>query len=382
MSRNKALLWVIGPTLLVVALWTGWWFHASREAMGFFQNWVTEQRDSGIDTQFARVTSSGYPFSITLTVDRFGMAGPARGWFVSAEKLDVSFRPWRLDRYDYRTQAPVRIGFVGIPGSLRAPIVIKTLSGRYSVGGATAPNTLLLDAQDLSGPDDMAAKTLSLVLNTPDTPPDASSAAALEGRLAVTDARIAPFIPDRLTGQVDTASLGLTITGPVPPSGSALKRLASWRDGGGIADISDIVLNWGDLAVTGDGTVTLDAVMRPLASFALNVSGLKETAREFEGAGLIDASTRRGIELGAGLLSFASGGGDVVPLPVTIQSGVLSLGPVGVAEVPSLIPGQSPTRTSLPKAGTPPPDDFAPPPPPPTVSEETLRTGNPPAIDN
>lgn len=378
MSRKQFLTCVIGPTLLAVAVWTGWWFHASRQAMGLFQDWVTEQRDAGIDTQFARVTSSGYPFSITLTVDRFGMAGPGRGWFISAERMDVSFPPWRFDEYAYRSQAPVRIGFIGIPGSLRTPIVLESVSGAYSVANASAPHRVTVDARDMSGPQGMAAKSLSLTLEIPETPPVASSAVALEGSLSLEDAMIAPLVPEGLAEQVETASLAVLVSGPISTGGSALKRLALWRDGGGIVDVSDIILRWGAMDVTGDGTVTVDAVMRPLASFALKVGGLKETARDFESVGLIDASTRRGIELGAGILSFANGGGDTVPLPVTIQSGVLSLGPVGIAEIPSLIPGHAPAR---PKAVTPSADDFAPPPPPPTVSDETLRTGEPAAAD-
>lgn len=373
---SKRILVSVACTVgVLLVAWTGWWFHASNLALDRFQDWVAEQRADHYDIVFHKVDTGGYPLSVQLTVHRFGMSAPLRAWSVSADELTVSFQPWRFDRYNIDSDQPIRLSAVAIEGSRETPIRIDHLTGDYRFERVERRHRLRLLASDVTGPEGLSARQIGITGARPFDKATDRQSPILSTRLEVVDAQLPGLFPPELSDRLAAAVLTFDLSGPEPgPEASFLKGIADWRDAGGLIDVTEIALVWQDLNLAGDGTVGLDEEMRPLASFAVRAAGLNQTARRFQDAGLIDGRTRRYIELGTGLLSMGSSeSGGVVRFPISVQDGMLNLGPVPVAEISPIFPGSRSGSNSMQGALVPKVETFPDLPPPPTVSDGTLN---------
>ena len=348
MIRNRLIRTVAGGLLLLTAAWTGWWFYVVHAAIGGFRDWAADRRAEGWDIGFARIESGGYPLTVRLTVHHGGISAPGRLWSVASDALAISLRPWRFDRYRLESRAAVEFTSGALRGSRETPLTAQRLSGYYRRDDR---HRLVLKAAQVTGPSGFAAERIGISIARPIEAPQDTRAPILTLRAEVVGAALPGLLPPPLASRFGAATLDATVSGPEPPGeGSMLTRLEAWRQGGGKIDVSELAMIWEELTLRGDGTVTVDEAMRPLAAFTIRVSGLEAAARRAEAAGLIDGSTRRSIELGGGLLS---GGGDGrVRFPVAIQDGVFYLGPAAMGKVGPIVPGDDP---AAPAVGPPPP---------------------------
>ena len=97
-------------------------------------------------------------------------------------------------------------------------------------------------------------------------------------------------------------------------------------------------MEWGPLAAAGDGTITFDQDMQPLAAGTLRVAGLGETLDLLSNAGLIATgqATIAQVMFGAVAQPPAGGGRPQVKLPLTVQDGFVYIGPIKLAPLPPL----------------------------------------------
>jgi hypothetical protein len=377
MGKKTLILSVIGVLLVLVGAWCVWWFSSSRLAITSFQNWVAQQQEQGYDITYARIDTGGFPLSLSLTVTQFGVAAPLRAWTLSGDAISVSFKPWQMQRYHINSDQPIRLSAVMIPESRETPVVIQDLTGDYVFQRQAAQHELRLVAGNVVGPMGLSIESIGVSGTAPFRAAQDRESNIVTGHLELVAAKMPGIVPQDLSQQIEAAILDFSVSGPQPnPEHSMAKRLSDWRDAGGGIDVTKIALAWQDLNLSGDGTISLDDYLRPLAAFGMQATGLSETARQFESAGLIDRQIRRYIEMGVGLLSLGSGQAGMVRFPVTIQDGILSLGPVALAEIPPIVAGAGPLPPAVPapKTGeiTTFPDLTAPP----TVSNETLDAGS------
>ncbi len=138
-------------------------------------------------------------------------------------------------------------------------------------------------------------------------------------------------------------SVGLTVMGDTP---GALTPAAftQWRDEGGTVEVRPLMLSLGGFALDGEGTLTLDRLMRPLAAGTAKVRGFVEGIDRLIAVGLV---TERDGRLARLLLSAVAStdpqtGQPTLSVPITVQDGWLLLGPsrlVPVAPLPLPEPG-------------------------------------------
>ena len=371
---RRTILLPILALLAVALIYSAWWFYTGRVAQRAFADWVTVQRSQGYEIGYGSPSLGGFPMRVVLRVPDVTASLPGRFWTASGDGLDISFKPWDFDKYDLKSTGPIRLRSVAVPETLDTPVVINALAGQYRRRPAEGYHAADLLLSDLSGPLGGAAEEIALRAVRPFQ--RAGTIEDLIGNLTVEAVGVSlpdGLVPVELPRRVDAALLNLEIYGPEPTGGgSTAKRVATWRDAGGLIEIPEIALVWQALNVQGEGTATVDEYMRPELSLAVAVSGLSETARRFEAAGLIDRALREAIEIGTSLLSFGTGGGRI-KVPLSIQQGQFYLGPVAVGDVGPILPGPAPPKRLVPAErveralGEP-----TLPPPPPPVSGATL----------
>ncbi|MFY8106255.1 MAG: DUF2125 domain-containing protein [Elstera sp.] len=160
--------------------------------------------------------------------------------------------------------------------------------------------------------------------------------ATLQGVLALerfTAPQLTPLLAEPLS-----ASVGLTVMGDAPSTLTSA-AFTQWRDEGGTVELRRLILSLGGFALEGEGTLTLDRLMRPLAAGTAKVRGFVEGIDRLIAVGLV---TERDGRLARLLLSAVAStdpqtGQPTLSVPITVQDGWLLLGPsrlVPVAPLP------------------------------------------------
>jgi hypothetical protein len=154
----------------------------------------------------------------------------------------------------------------------------------------------------------------------------------LEG-LRLPDAMAQPFGPEveLIQGRIDL--LG------TPLEGTPRRVAEAWRDGGGTVELAGLVLRWGGLDISGDGTLALDGKLQPTGAMTLSVQGFGTVIDTLVARGVIrpgPATTARTI-LGLMAKTPKEGGAPVLKASLSVQNRKLFVGPVRLAELPAII---------------------------------------------
>lgn len=335
--------------LALAAIWGGYWWVGAGAMERGFRGWLDARAAEGWVAEYDSVETQGFP-----------------------SRFDTSFRGLAL-------QPP------GAPWAWRAPL-FQTLMLSYAPNRAVAawpgPQTLLTPAGrvDLEGEQLRASVRLGLA---PSLPLEEARAVA-EGlrveaeagwRLGAEEASVAtvatPTLPNgqRLGVRLRELAPPAALRALVDPLGAmpeAVERVHLDVDLGFDAPWDRFALEaraprlaalslreasfaWGDLALSAEGSVRIDAEGVPEGRVAIRVANWRRLLELLRATGVVgeDAAllTERALEVLAGL----SPDDDVLDVPLSFQRGFVSLGPIPLGPAPRLPP---PGALSAAAAGT------------------------------
>lgn len=338
------------------------WYYARHLAFQAVDRWVAEQRADGIAVGWASRTITGWPVRLDGRFDapRAVVATPART--LTWRGPDANVRFYLLSPHTIDFAAPGRHSLTVDDGGGTATFTLdaKTLDARAdnSLTGLTGADISAGGTGlTLHGPGDAPLATAHAVQlfwkQPPAGPPAPVSPAAnasdplpvaLEAALRVDGLSLAPGVlpptPTPILGN-DIAVLraNLSVNGALGQHPSTTDALAAWRDAGGTVDISHFEIAWGPVHLRGDGTLALDKALQPEGAFTARVSGLTEILTAMEHASMIDARTAAIARITLAVLTRPSedGGPPEAQVPLTVQNGVLSVGPVALLKLPKIV---------------------------------------------
>lgn len=320
-------------SLLVAGLagYAGYWHWVAHRLERGLAEWQAARRAEGYEVAFAGHRVGGFPGRLLLTVEQPSIADPLHhaAWSWRAPLLRVHAQPWQLTHLivdlgqvhdlSWReggelrqlalrmesAKASLRFSSAGRPERLSADIA------RLAVSGAGLAGTLAADRVQahhrLAGP---GAHEVALQFDSMTLPPEQAG----------------PLGP-----HVRLARVLLGLEEPLP---SGPENLAAWRDGGGVVEVKRFELAWGPLDMRGEGTVTLDSRMRPLAALTSELRGFAETIDGLRDAGRIKPNIARTARTALQLMARPGADGrPFLSLPVTAQDGRLYVGPLELMEI-------------------------------------------------
>lgn len=322
---------VLAVLAVAVAAWSAFWQHAAGDIEQRLAAWADKQRAAGMTVEHGPVEVSGYPFTWRVEVADPRLAGAgATQWAWRGERVVLDLRPWAIHT--------VPAAFPGVhmlaagTGDMARSFALSAArpEGRFELDGTGKLALLVLDLE-------------SVVVREPP-----SQSITRVGRAEV---RIRPFrgvseadyrtdtlgsalrlvdvaLPERpsngLGQMIAHAELDTSFKGQLAP-GPLADSVARWRDQGGVVEINRLALAWGPLDVDGDGTVTLDALNRPLGAFTMRVRGYNETVDAVAAAGLIRPREAAGLKVALNLFARPgqNGGPAQLTVPLSAQDGRL-----------------------------------------------------------
>jgi len=315
----------------VIAAWTGFWFFAAGTVRDGIDNWADDQRRAGAEVSYDSLDIGGYPFRIRATVTSPRIAWPARPDRPSLEsdKLTAVAHPWNFRHVltDLGGRHTARFLQDGIERT--ATISVGSGLSSYQTNADDKLMRLSADLNDVTvdaAPDIRStAKRLQVHVR-----PSGRSDAAYDVAVSVADATVAEPAGLPLGQHISGADAQFSITGALP-RGTDTAAIAAWRDAGGTIEVGKLHIAWGDVRADADGTLALDASMRPLGALTARVRGHNALIDAAVASGQMSADDAGTAKSALSLLALAAGG--VLSVPVELQDGRAYLGPVAVARL-------------------------------------------------
>jgi hypothetical protein len=330
--------------VFVILAYSGWWWFTARAFARQVDRWIAAEQAKGAEIVPAEITVGGYPFGFTIVLDNAALSWPS-GFGFRAQTAKVTARPWALEHLGVSVGHGFAVALP--PGTARPAITLagETLRGKAVFADTPVPLLLDLSADTVSattaiaGGDparEMTIATVAITLTRPETPPATDTDVAYALSLHLIDLS-SPAIEGNPLGAtiadtvVEARLLGVP---PVTPDAAGLK---AWRDSGGTVDASSLLLRWGPLTLTGNGTLALDAAMQPEGAFTVHLSGFEPAIDALTSAGWLKPGPAGYAKLGLGLVSQPGPDGKpVATTPLSIQNRKISAGAIKLGEVPEV----------------------------------------------
>ncbi len=320
---------------------TYWWLVSKRVHTGTLA-WIEQARAHGYGVGYRAIERTGFPLHARVSIADPSLSAPgaAPGWSWTGERAVVEVRllaPWAVQIGSSGRQ---KVTF--LDGGVRREYQGQLGSARYAYkpGGWLPAGRLRVRDLNLASPangDGIALSTLEA--DASGDPQAATAAESVSYRMQVGASGVAPPTVVRLplAPLIDRVALEIQIKGMLAPSPWP-ESLSTWRDAGGTIELAGVRLEYGPLAVEGNGTLALDRANQPIGAMSLDVHGLPATLDALQARGMINPATAQSLGLLLGTLAPGADRyhTDAVRIPLTLQDHVLAAGPVPIARLPIL----------------------------------------------
>ncbi len=336
-STRFALAAVIVLLVLAGAYTAYWWNVAGRIKDGLVE-WQQTEKAHKIDAGWRDLQVSGFPFEFRVAVaeaalrDHTWNPGPE----VRLARLTGTARPWNF--HNWRLSAPdgFAANLAAAGGRPELRLSVKSADGTVAVGSQGAA-WLWIGAKDIAAeaaaavPIGSADAWIMLPPKPAEKDTDPSFGLALSVRQVGVSAP-----PPEFAKTIDELAMGVTVKGALP-GGPLAQAVAAWRDAGGTVEVDSLHLQWGDLGISANGTLSLDRKLQPIAAFSSGVEGFGAILNALVAANRMTPEQAAIVQIA--LTSLAKPGPDGKPqitAPFTIQNGKIYLGPARLGSAPQI----------------------------------------------
>lgn len=325
---------IVVGTFVAAFLWAGYWFAGSRIIEREVTDWFTAPHGEVTLSQ-SGIALSGFPNRFDLTVTDPAIAAPERGWGWRAPFAQVfmmTWKPWHLiaalppeQQFDTPlgpftlTSGQFEASVVLVPGTAlaldRTVMSVNTPSLVHAEGWQITATKVTLGTRLM--PDDPKAHEIGIEATTLSPPADFRMAMAGKSSL--------PEIIERL--HLDAVA---TMTAPLDRfAGQSQPRLANLR-------LKEGLLRWGDMVISASGTLQAATDGSAEGKIDLRVENWRQLVPVLVAAGLVTPEVSPTVTRALELMSEQGDDPNTLKLPLVMQSGRMTLGPLPLGPAPQL----------------------------------------------
>jgi hypothetical protein len=372
---------VFAVVAILALAYGGYWMVLSSRLEAGVLDWIAERRAEGYDVRYAAIERGGFPRSAHVMITAPAIAAPTKAapadpqvetlaWAWSATRLVAAVDPF--DPRHFSVDVPGAHAISIGEGQARYEAEARQFRVEGEAGRATPAAALRvreLVVRQLPG-EGSAPPPISAPMSAPIANPgsgDPSADAMAIARLDATGRSVSRDGPGATISADVIDDIGAsyqfilnagdvvlprwlelplghavrsvvaegTVQGPLAlaPWPEALLR---WRDAGGVLDIAVLEAEYGPLTLAGSGTLALDAAGQPVGAFATRTSGLFGAIDRLHAGGYMSQGEALVAKLALNLLAGTPDRQAPLPLPLTLQDRVLSVGPVALMTLPEI----------------------------------------------
>lgn len=342
-KQSRKITWLVIAVLLLAAPCGGYaWYrsYVAQQLAVSLNNWILARIAEGYRIDAEVGSESGGWLTAVQPLTNVAIAAPRDDWEIRLPVLAIAvetLNPFKVNftpepSFDLRyTVADVEYG---IAGAIRK----GTLGFTYDTSGQLNSVFVRSLSGKVEGAVDLDIGSLQV-----DTKFDPAAASAADGKtveidLGLDDATLLQPANLPLGNVIKRVEIGAYVSGPLQP-GRPSESLAAWRDAGGVLQIQSFAADWGQLAVTAEGTLALDGSMQPLFAGTATVRGYSEAIDALVQARMMDPGGATGAKIALAAMAKPAddGGPPAAKLPITIQDGFLFVGPLRLAQMPRIV---------------------------------------------
>ncbi len=319
----KLLLIIV---LTVAALYAAYWVVVSRNLDRGLRTGIAAAEAQGWTITTSDLSTQGFPSRFDIAAADLVVTAPGGALTWTAPWLRTAALSYQPNRVIVTLPPRQQIQLQ------RQQLTLDSTGLRASLGVAAnrtlALSALTAEAQSLSIGSDlgwtMASGAALFALR-----PQAAVDATYDVYLGLADLRPGLDLPSAPAGPAQlTVDAVVTLDRPLDRTGMGAARPAITA-----VALSDVTMTWGDLALTGRGTLTVDQTGTPTGQVSLTVTGWQDAIGLLAEAGIIQPGVMPTLTQMAGMMARADG---TLPLPITFRNGNMALGPLPLGPAPRL----------------------------------------------
>ena len=340
--------WIILVCAAAAALYVGAWFVVADRVGGAITAWIDGAPARGTTITFKALERGGFPFAVRWTLIAPGLSMVwARGDLgITAKDMSLRVEIWNpshiaLSGHD------VRLTLNDAPSGKRW--ILGAMEGSATVypsrQGATdvtyAMTRLRIDETKLAGGSAPArhvgqAETVTGTARVAAAPAPGRALAVHVASIDLASVSSPRTERMRLTG-AGRLRASVSMHGGI--GRGSVEDFVAWRDLGGILDIQSLKIGWPPFDLAFDGTLALDAELRPIGAGTMDLRGLGPLIDQQVDAGAMKPSDASVAKLALALMTRPAkdAGAPVVRLPLTAQDGKLRAGPFTIGTLRRLV---------------------------------------------
>jgi hypothetical protein len=329
--------------VLLTAVWSGYWIVGSNAIRQAAEDFFANAAAQGLVAEKTALTVQGFPNRFDLQVDGLRLVDPETGTAWEAPFVQVfamTWKPWHIIAALPPTQQvllpdqAITLTSDGLRASVRTkPATDLPLAAVIAESGA-------LSATSTAGWTMGAAKAVVSISADEEVPNAGDAANAYVLALDVTE-----LAPDPKAIEKIVAEAGL------PPTVAVIKVLATATLSAPLdrfaadtnprltaLDLSDSVITWGDLSVTAKGVITPDDQGYASGRIEVAVTNYQRLVPALVAAGAIKPEISQTVGNMLDAMAKQSGDPNLLQLPLVLEGGRVSLGPLPLGNAPLMLP--------------------------------------------
>jgi len=323
--------------LAVALLWSLYWMAAGWGLRNGISAWFTEQQRQGWQAEYSALSSGGYPGSHITRISHPTLADPGTGAAWRADWLEVSSPAIWPGRQTLRfAPSPQRLSYFDQTAVIEAQDLQAQLHLAPGLALTLEDLALSSSAWRISDGENavMSAGSLQLGMHQMGQPEryqmlvsatDFAPGIALRHLMAATET-----LPDSF----ETLELDMEVTFDTAWDRTALElRRPQPRH----IEVKLVDAHWGELRLKAAGTLAVDETGLPTGEIALKVENWHQMLVMAEGAGVLPAKARDGIERVLGLFAGLGGNPRDLDTQLNFRNGHVALGPIPLGPAPKFI---------------------------------------------
>lgn len=323
--------------LVLAAAYGVYWYWVANAVEGEILAWIQRQRAAGQVFEFEGYGRGGFPLAVRLAFRGVRYAPTADAWSYHTEGLVLTHPITRPETLDIAFTGGQALSFAAggerFAGGVASATATLRAGGWLPNGEAAVRDLVLSDGTHRRR---LAAGELALTAVGDAAAPLAADAPGYVVSVEAARLALPGILPLPFGGEIRHLAITAEVVGALTPQ-ALPALLRQWREEGGAIELTRLSAALGPVVAEGTGTLVLSRDDQPEAAFSFVVEGLPELLDELVALHLLDGAKAAAIK---GLVQVraktGSDGVSRVRVPLTLQDGELSMGPVPLATVPPI----------------------------------------------